>query len=44
MVASRYSGKLLGFGQGTGASLFDVNRVTATTDGTEKVKLLGAHS
>lgn len=44
MVANRYSHQTSGFGQGTGASLLDVNRATATTNGAESVKILGAHS
>jgi hypothetical protein len=44
MVANRYSIEKSGFGQGTGASLLDVNRATATTNGAESVKILGAHS
>jgi len=44
MVTSRHSVHLSGFGQGTGASLLYVNRATATTNGEESVKILGAHS
>jgi hypothetical protein len=44
IVTNRYSIENSGFGQGTGASLLDVNRATATTNGAESVKILGAHS
>ena len=44
MVTNRYSNEENGFGQGTGASLLDVNRATATTNGAESVKIFGAHS
>jgi hypothetical protein len=44
MVTSRFSHESSGFGQGTGASFLDVNRATATINGGEQVKLLGAHS
>ena len=43
MLANRYSIETNGFGQGTGASLLDVNRAI-TTNGAESVKILGAHS
>jgi hypothetical protein len=43
MLSNRYSIETSGFGQGTGASLLDVNRAT-TINGAESVKILGAHS
>ena len=44
MFKNQYSSQTQGFGPGTGASLFDINRKTATTNGGEAVRLLGAHS
>jgi hypothetical protein len=44
IIKNQYSSQTQGFGPGTGASLFDINRKTATINGGEAVRLLGAHS
>ena len=44
IIKNQYASQTEGFGPGTGASLFDINKKTATTNGGEAVRLLGAHS